>query len=151
MKKDELLEILCIFKDARKKLISDFVNEEELEIFIPIFKYENNKNMMSISLEKYLLMWINYHFLLIENRKSHIKKFVLKQMKQLLKVFSVSDKSNNCYSHIIFFDLIKQKQKILDDILAVDDKSKIKFNKLLYQSQKDKALFERKIKQMEDK
>jgi len=148
MEKYLLLEVLDVFKSARKKLISDFVNEEELEIFIPLFKYENNENLMSIALERYFIIWINYHFFLVENKKSQNKKVLIKQMIKFINIYSISDEKKN--GHTVTMDLLIQKQKVLNDLLQLDDKSKIDLKKLLYHSQKDKALFDRKIKQMEE-
>ena len=59
----QLEDVLAIFKRSREKLVSGFLNED-VEMFESMFKYENDEEIMTLSREKYVLGYINNHFII---------------------------------------------------------------------------------------
>lgn len=151
MDKNKLTELLSIFKYARKKLISDFVNEEP-NIFIPMFKYEDNDLLMGFSIEDYFISWINHHFVLYDrysDRSSPNYHLFINKMELLLSQY-IEQKNKLIDDSDIIITLLKDKRKILKNILIMSDKSEVNYNKLLHSYEKDKALFERRIKSLKE-
>ncbi|MEA3543934.1 MAG: DUF2600 family protein [Thermodesulfobacteriota bacterium] len=151
MKKDELLSLLQVFKDARNKLVSDFL-EEDSNIFIPIYRYEDDSNMTQNSIEYYFLQCFNFHFKLFSERydtSSPQYLAFIKAMSSLLDCYIAKDKDDIANDSGFIFRLMQDKQEHLTKIFELNDKSESNYRKLLHYSSKDKALFERKFKTLQ--
>ncbi|MGI6446036.1 MAG: hypothetical protein ACOX2I_10080 [Candidatus Ozemobacteraceae bacterium] len=151
MKNDELLSLLQIFKDARKKLVSDFL-EENSNIYIPIYRYEDDSSMTQNSIEYYFLQWFNFHFKLFsecyDTSSCQYLSFI-KAMSSLLDNLIANDKDDITNDSGFIFRLMQDKQELLNKIFELNDKSETNYRKLLHYSSKDKALFERKFKTLQ--
>lgn len=147
MKECELLRLLHLLQGARNKLVSDFIGGSP-DIFIPIYKYEDNENMMNLHVEYYFLEWVNYHFsLFVESHDASSPLYLLfiKTMLSLIGRHVTSEKDGAPNEHFPAFDLLKEKQRFLSKVIEADDRSEVNFRKLLHFSSKDKALFNRKF------
>lgn len=151
MKKAELLSILQLLKEARSKLCSDFL-EENPSIFIPIYQHENDINMMSVSVEYYLLEWINFHFSLFSksyNATSTQYLLFIKAMSSLLNNIMGGKKDDAGNDSGFIFKLMRDKQAFLSQIFELSDKSDVNYRKLLLSSIKDRVLFKRKFETLQ--
>jgi hypothetical protein len=149
MDKNKLLDVLEIFKHSREKLSYDFISEN-VEIFKPMFQYENEQELMYLAVEKYFIGYINYHFLLSEKYDSIEIEFgeaMLKFLKEINVSFSNSELTA---SKGLFLQLLSSKIVFLNDLIGISFESNKKLNKLSYSYQKDKTLFDRKIKQLKE-
>ena len=71
MNKEKLLELLSLFKNSRKKLTDDFINENP-DIYSSMFEYEENHQLMRLCIEKYFTEYINYHLTFSKKSKNQI-------------------------------------------------------------------------------
>lgn len=145
MKKNTLLDLLSIFSDSREKLVSDFM-KESIEIYRPMFEYEENEELMTLAIEKYFIGYINYHFKLFINYENIDEEFN-KAMLSFIKKFDINVSDVNLLNGTdLFSNLIQQKQNILEEIINIGNKDNNKYNRLAYSYQKDKTLFDREIR-----
>lgn len=147
MDRNKLLDVLEIFKHSREKLYHDFINED-VEIFKPMFQYENEQELMVLAIEKYFIGYINNHFLLSEKYDSIEIEFgeaMLKFLKEINVNFSNEELIT---SKGLFLELLSSKIVFLNSLISVGFESNKKLNKLSYSYQKDKTLFDRKIRQL---
>lgn len=136
----------------RKNLLDDFLNEEPT-IYLPSFRYREDKQLISLSIEKYFIVWLNsYWHLLKENRyfsdenyylnpSIYVKIFLL-----LVDAYSLPNINNNQSSLVL--EILDIKMNALDEILKIGDKSKQTYNRLQLQCEKDKILFEKEINKL---
>ncbi len=145
MKKNTLLDLLSIFSDSREKLVSDFM-KESIEIYRPMFEYEENEELMTLAIEKYFIGYINYHFKLFINYKNIDEEFN-KAMLSFIKKFDINISDVNLLNSTdLFSNLIQQKENILEEIINIGNKDNNKYKQLAYSYQKDKTLFDREIR-----
>lgn len=144
----DLIFALDVLKRERKTLIHDFLVEDH-DIFVPMYKYENNIKLMNISIDAYFTRWLNSHFLSFEcqNKDKNVSgKIFYGVMKQLISKFvDRPDICNSDYKHLVE-NILKNKIIILQDILKFDSKLEKNYNKLMHSYEKDKAIFERELK-----
>jgi len=140
----KLVDLLSIFKQSREKLSQDFLSES-LEIFEPMFKYENDNDLMSLSMEKYFTGYINYHFEVFLEY-SNIDIEFSKAMLSFVKTFNINVSDSNLNNgKELFYSILKQKESFLQEMITVGNIDSDKFNKLSYLYQKDKTLFDREL------
>lgn len=148
MDTNKLIDLLTIFKQSREKLSFDFINED-VEIFTPMFKYENKNELMSLAIEKYFIGYINHHFEIFKNYTNIDIEFS-RAMLSFIKDFNINVSDSNLDDgKELFSMIIQQKESFLKEIIHVGNIDSDKFNKLSYSYQKDKTLFDRKMKTME--
>jgi hypothetical protein len=150
MKHGDLEVLLSVFKQTREQLVYDF-NNENIEIYDPMFRYEKDKHSMSISIDKYFMSWIDSHFKVFESltRNDDRVELVYKFTKVMLLLVEKSELSIRA-SEIergkqLFFDMLDEKKHLLQNLDDISIKSDFNYKKLGYLYQKDKALFERKL------
>lgn len=143
---NKLIDLLSIFRQSRKKLSQDFLNES-LEIFEPMFKYENDNELMNLAMEKYFIGYINYHFEIFSDYKDKdIDVKFSKAMLSFLKNFSIGITNTNLENgKELFSMIIQQKESFLNELIYIGNIDNDKFNKLSYLYHKDKTLFDREI------
>lgn len=145
---NKLINLLKIFKQSRERLSHDFLNEH-IEIFEPIFKYENENELMNLAIEKYFTGYINYHFEIFSNYKDIDVEFS-KAMLSFVKDFSIGVTNSNLDNgKELFHMIIQQKESFLNELIHVGNIDSDKFNKLSYSYQKDKTLFDREINKIQ--
>jgi len=143
MKPTNLTNLLSIFKQSREKMALDFINED-IELFNAMFKYEDNSELMDLTIEKYLIRFINYHFEIFKQSESVDEDFN-KTMLKFLEEFNINTSNKN-----LFLMLIEEKKFLLEEIIKIGDKNTIKYNKLAYSYEKEKRLFDREIQKMKE-
>lgn len=147
MTKNNLLDILSIFKQAREKLSSDFI-DEDLEVYTAMFEYEKDNALMTLAIERYFTGYIDYHFELQKDFDAIDDEFS-KAMLSFLNNFNIKVSDINLsHGKDLFSQIIEQKQNILNEMITIGNIDNNKYNKLAYSYQKDKTLFDRKIQQL---
>lgn len=155
---DKIKIMLNLLKIMRENLIKDFLDHIP-DIYLPSFKYENERQLMLLSIEKYFMTWLNSYWHIFEDK---IKNLVLQNIKEELKYdadfvqlyMSLLKQWQIEGNHLEFSDLMKtllnQKIQVLNHILEMGEKSQKQYNQLQLQYEKDKAIFDRTIKQLGD-
>ena len=145
---NKLIDLLTIFKQSRERLSQDFLNEN-IEIFEPMFKYEDDNELMNLAIEKYFTGYINYHFEIFSNYTDIDVEFSKAMLSFIKKLnISVSD-SNLNNGKELFSLLLKQKELFLKEMLIIGNIDSERFNKLSYSYHKDKTLFDREMKKLQ--
>ncbi len=144
-----------LLKIMRANLLEDFTNEE-LEIYIPCFKYKQEKTLMSLSIEKYFIGWLNSFWFTLKEYSNNTDNIDIIEDSELIDLYlqlinkweiqGVSSKSSKLVS-----DLLQEKIKTIKNILEVAEKSQKNYNHLYLQYEKDKVFFEKSIKNLEEK
>lgn len=153
MKHSELELLLNVFKQAREQLVWDLSNEN-IEIYESMFRYEKDKQSICLSIDKYLISWIDFHFNIFEtlsenNTKEELIKTFTNKMLLLIQKSELSIKSSEIdRGSQLFFDVLYEKRELLKKISDATIKADNNYKKLLYMHQKDKALFERQLSKL---
>lgn len=145
---NSIKEVLHVLKMARGRLVSDFKNEEP-NVYLPMFKYEGDSELMSLTIEKYFTSWVNFHFYLWHKHYSgHSGRQFYKAIKNLIIKLTENIGEMNSYNQEFYSNLIYSKIDLLDGLIRVGEKDNKRRNALLLEYEKDKALFEREINRL---
>ncbi len=144
MTNKELVSLLSIFRLSREKLVDDFI-KEDVEIFSSMFEYENDIELMRLSIDKYFTSYINYHFQ-VSLKFENINKEFSHAMLKFLRNFGVQVRNTKLEKgKEFFFSIMHKKEKLLEEIINTGRIDSKRYNTLIYSYLKDKALFDRKI------
>ncbi len=148
----DFISIMNVLKVSRSKLVSDFLNREP-SIFLPMFKYENNPTLMNIAIESYFISWINFHFYIWrKNISAQVSdKIFMQTMNRFLRKYLSDIKKRDSIELKFFNDLIEKKIGLLNRLMYIDEQSDNNFNLLIMEYEKDKALYKRKITDLQEK
>lgn len=148
--KDTLVFNLLTLKEARKVLAQNFI-EENPEIYRPMFQYEESNEQMMLAKERYVVSWLASHWKLIEAQE--IGATIRDEARyRFTEVFlRLLEKFNSDTASPLSIKLIKEKIEYLEDLISLGDKSNNSFNKLLYDYERDKRIFNRKINSLKGK
>jgi radical SAM superfamily enzyme len=155
-----LADTLIILRNLRKKLLNDFV-EKNPEIYIPSFKYENKYTQLDLSINKYIISWVNQHIssyvvYLKELNVAYdeigiiINEFITSAYRNILIGITQNTKLDSV-SNTMLKEVANGQLKSLEQILELGDLTDQNFNTILIEYEKDKALFDRKIKELKEK
>lgn len=152
--KDTLAFRLFILKEARNNLVQDFMKKDP-EIYRQMFEYEGRNTQMELAKEKYIVSWLDSQWNLIENffRNQEIENSIRNELRysfaevflRLIKKFNMDGASP------LSTKLIKEKVGYLEELLNLGDKSEDKFNKLRYDRERHKRMFERTFNKLKGK
>lgn len=151
--KENLLDVLEVFKEGRNSLVLRLTSEEP-ELFGSLFEYEENVNLMALVMEKEYILWINEHFQIFdkicgstENSETFtlFKELVFKLIESKIIEYSAN---NDISSKELCISLLQDKREILQGFIGVASKNERNYKKLLYSYQKDKVLFDREFKRL---
>ena len=152
--KDTLTFALFILKEARENLAQDFIKENH-EIYHPMFQYEKSNEQMMLAKEKYIMIWLDSHWNLIEKyfktqeiestTQNEVRYSFAEVFLMLLEKFD-TDRRNRASSLAI--RLIKEKIDNLEQLLNLGDKHENRINKLRYDADRHKSIFERKFAEL---
>ena len=156
MQNEDVYIVLSIFKAMRENMINDFINHE-IEIFSPSFKYEKSPVSLDIAMDKYFISWLNNHYnyfttVLNQNNYDFDKSSALNKIfiEMYLKLAtSFNHVKSNIESSEVTREILSQKVTALKELLNVADLTDVKFNRLKYENDRNKVLFDRKIKELE--
>jgi len=153
-----LLSALASFKKGREALVVDYCTEEP-RLFKPMFSYESNSAEMSIALEKYMLGWLAEHPSYFRGGKKENAEYsdvevnvFFRAYRGLLKKFIFNanvdvdkGKISSCLEEIV-----NDSIEYLNKLLLLSERSDVRLEKLRYQSEKSKYLFERNLKDLKE-
>ena len=149
--KDALDFRLFILKRGREDLVQDFLKESP-EIYSPMFKYEESDVLMELAREKYIVSWLDLQWNLLEDffQNQEIENTIRDEFRysfaavflRLIKKFNMDGASP------LSIKLIKEKVGCLEELLNLGDKSEDKFNKLHYDRERHKRMFERTFNEL---
>lgn len=155
MNQQKTLEVLACFRKCRKNLLSAFLNEDK-EIFIPMFEFEDDILLMELAIEDFFIGWINHHFLFLESVSDSLpegaddsrKLFLDSMLIFIQKYIELKDSTLSEESGGFVRSILEDKRQSLKAILDVNKRSSENYKKLLYLHRKDKALFQRQFKSL---
>ena len=144
-----MMSTLHILNMARVKLVFDFTSKK-LDVYLPMFKYENQPVLMDLAIENYFTSWLNYHFQLWnENYPHQSGELFYNVIKLLIKQIANTDEINSS-NQGFYFKLISSKIRLLDELIQVGVRDTEKYNALLLDYEKDKVLFEREMNRLKE-
>jgi hypothetical protein len=142
-----MIEALHVLRMARNKLVSDFKNKRN-EVYLPMFKHENHYELMNLAIENYFTSWVNFHFVAWdEHYHGKSGKLLYQAIRELLLKHSHIGEIDS-YNHSFVSKLISSKIQLIDSLIRKGEKDNEKYNALLLEYEKDKALFEREINRL---
>lgn len=157
--KQAMMFNLLVLYEARKQLIEDFLAQNE-EIYKSMFKYERRGQEMlrELSIEKYFVVWLVRHK---EIKDNLLKTYQIDPGVQPLieKIFNnlflrfiqkIEDFHEELHQTDLMGGLVIRKIEVLKKFLQIGDKMNKEMESLIYNDVRDKALYERKIRQLEE-
>lgn len=151
--KEKVLFVLDVLRRSRSRLIEDFLTESP-DLYHPMFKYENDEAQLLISIEKYFIIWIDKHWEILNQKyqeegcgeisQDMLEHFFFKSLLIFLKQLNYHGKEY----HSLSKTLIMGKIKLLSEIAKFGDKHHAKAKLISYWHDKDRALFERLMKDL---
>lgn len=143
-----MVEALYVLNMARNRLVYDFKNKEPA-VYLPMFKYENNPELMKLSIENYFTTWVNFHFVAWNKHyPDNLGKLFFRVIKELaLKTLSNLGEIDPC-NHSFISKLISSKVQLIDGLIRSGERDNEKYKALLLEYEKDKVLFEREINRL---
>lgn len=147
-------------KKGRGAIVSDYCREEP-RLFRPMFLHKSNSSDMNIAVDKYMFSWLaqhpSYYKEIIENTKAErsdspdvdVDIFV-SAYRKLCEKFVVDDgcRGNECSS--ILENAVKESINYLDALLAVSKTADDRLERLRYQGEKSKHLFDRALEALKE-
>lgn len=155
MKNQETLEILACFSKCRQRLLSAFLNEDK-EVFIPMFEFEDDLLLMELAIEDFFIGWINHHFLFLEGVPGTLpegadevpKLFLNSMLIFIQKYIEFKGLTLSKESGDFVRSILEDKRQSLKAVLDINKRSNENYKKLIYLHRKDKALFQRQFKSL---
>ena len=147
--KSELCDYLNVLHVLRESMVFDFTSNN-YELYISMFKYEQNENLMNLAIDKYYTGWVNSHWdqyiSQIDGGQLNSKNIsvMVNVMHRLIKESMSTEVHTD-----LFVYLAKGKLRFYEELLQIGDKDIKRYNELLYQYEKDKAIFERTLREVQ--
>lgn len=159
MNRGDLLNILASLKRGREALVGDYCTEEP-RLYRPMFLHKSNSCDMNIALDKYMFGWLAQHpsyYQDVLNKKpvgaqelnSEINIFI-DAYRSLCEKFVVGDSTNPGDKSYVLETVVKESIDYLDNLLAVSEKTDDRLERLRYQGEKSKHLFERALNELKE-
>lgn len=152
--KDILTLTLFTLKEARENLAQDFIIENP-EIYDPMFKYEKSNEQMMLAKEKYIMIWLDSHWNLIETllKNQEIESTIQNEVRYrfaevFLSLLEKFDADGRNQASPLAIRLLKEKIDNLEKLLNLGDKHENRINKLRYDAHRHKIIFERKFAEL---
>ena len=148
---------LQALKQCRAEMVQDFLNPHKLEIYAPSYKYENSPALLKLAREKYFMMWLGSHWQIFSHFAVH---FSIEEQKiaetifarvflELLGKWSIV-KTTDSTQLDLGFALLKDMETALNNFIKVGDNADVICNKLKVALEKNRAVFDREIKQLSE-
>lgn len=158
MNRSELLESLKFLKLGRETIVADYCTEEP-RLYKPMFRYNSNSIDMKIALEKYTFSWLTQH---PSNYKKNIEKRnpneyqkanfnknnIALTYRKLCEKFIISNDATPGEKGIALEKIVEETVTYLDSLLCTSEKSDGHLERLVYQSEKSRHLFERRLNEL---
>ena len=160
MLKRELINTLAALKLGRDFLVADYCNEEP-RLFRPMFLHKSNSSEMNIAVDRYMFGWLALHpshyesvinkdaAELLPASAEEVNRFV-ETYRSLCERFVVGETpSSEGKSHVLE-RVVKESIGYLDGLLSVSEKTDARLERLRYQGEKSKHLFDRAVKELKE-
>ena len=142
------LKLLCFLSRKREDLLADF-KKKECEIYLPMFKYEKNHELLLLAMESYFISWINSHLSeWIEHYPNESRTKLYQIVKELLTKSSISHHEFPSNNVPFISKLISSKAKWINSLISMGEKDNSRYRELLLAYEKDKVLFEREMNKL---
>lgn len=154
LESEDLVEVLAFLRKMREQLILDFLSQER-EIFIPMFAYENEPVSMDISIEKFFLGWLNEHFSFLSTKLDD--QGAVEQIFLTLITSMIQEHFRYKQEHLVegsksfVLQILLEKINRLESLLSISENSNKKYNDLLFDKVRDRALFQRQLDSLKGK
>lgn len=138
--RDLLLKTLDVLKKGRDKCVE--LIKTDPYIHQACFKYRKSPAAMSFVIDRYKTDFLNHHFKLADNENTSVKEKVANMVLLLIgNELNVKNSELGCF-------LLKEKRRIINEMLSVSDKAQEKFNWLLVSNERDKARYEDEVERI---
>ena len=144
-----MMSALHVLKMARAKLLFDFKSKKH-DVYLPMFKYENQPVLMDLAIENVFTSWVNCHFQLWDENYPHQPgKLFYSAIKLLIQQVANTDELSSL-NQGFYSNLISSKIRLLEELIQVGVRDSEKYNALLLEYEKDKVLFEREMNRLKE-
>lgn len=138
--RDLLLKTLNVLCKSREYSVNLLMNDPY--IHQACFKYRKSPAAMSLVIDRYKTDFLNHHFKLADNENTSVKEKVANMVLLLIgNELNVKNSELGC-------SLLKEKRRIINEMLSVSDKAQEKFNWLLVSIERDKAWYENEVERI---
>ncbi len=138
--RDLLLKTLDVLKKGRDKCVE--LIKTDPYIHQACFKYRKSPAAMSLVMDRYYTDVLNSHFDYTQSEPENVKSNVARMVS-----FLIGSELNTTNSEL-GCSLLKEKRRIINEMLSVSDKAQEKFNCLLVSIERDRAMYEDKVEKI---
>ena len=138
--RDLLLKTLDVLKKGRDKCVE--LIKTDPYIHQACFKYRKSPAAMSLVIDRYYTDVLNSHFDYTQSEPENVKSNVARMVS-----FLIGSELNTTNSEL-GCSLLKEKRRIINEMLSVSDKAQEKFNCLLVAIERDRAMYEDKVEKI---
>jgi len=144
-----LTETIEVLKHGREKLINDVISRNRYDIYKWLFQHEKNQHGQRLVFEKYFIEWINSQ---LEEAFAISNAFgcqMVKRLSPLIEEKASLEKESAVVIKGLVPQLLSEKVKILKNFMYVEDLNESRLNELRFMLEKDNALFNRYLEEMD--
>lgn len=141
--RDLLLKTLDVLKKGRDKCVE--LIKTDPYIHQACFKYRKSPAAMSLVMDRYYTDVLNSHFDYTQSEPENVKSNVARMVS-----FLIGSELNTTNSEL-GCSLLKEKRRIINEMLSVSDKAQEKFNCLLVSIERDRAKYEDEVERITKK
>ena len=160
MKKNELLNTLASFKKGREALVADFCDEEP-RLYRPMFAHKPLSSDMNIAVSRYMFGWLGHHpffykeLLNVSSEESPIAPAsevsgFIESYRSLCEKFVVGELCGFSDKSHVLEKVVKDSIEYLDGLLSVSERADERLERLCYQGEKSKHLFDRAFNELRE-
>lgn len=141
--RDLLLKTLDVLKKGRDKCVE--LIKTDPYIHQACFKYRKSPAAMSLVIDRYKTDVLNHHFELADNEDASVKENVANAVLLLIgNELNVKNSEFGC----VLLEVLKDKRRIINEMLNTSDKAQEKFNCLLVSIERDRAKYEDEVEKI---
>ena len=147
MHADDLIRALSVLRQGRLVMVQDFIAKNPT-IYRAAFRYENKPAALQISIDSYVIGWINRHWNLLDEmypqRSATFDELFTDIGARLIRLCQIDGSKDvpQC-SRELFFSLLENKSAVLNSMLEMSDRVDEKQSELRFSYERDNALFQR--------
>lgn len=138
--RDLLLKTLDILKKGRDKCIG--LIKTDPYIHQACFKYRKSPAAMNLVMDRYYTDVLNSHFDYTQSEPENVKSNVARMVS-----FLIESELNTTNSELGEF-LLREKKRIINEMLNTSDKAQEMENRLLVSIERDRAMYEDKVERI---
>lgn len=153
-----LVATLAALKKGREVLVSDYCNEEP-RLYKPMFLYKPSSCSMEIEISRYVFGWLNmhpsyYHSTVEAPPSNGLAKIdsgtvlFIETYRKLCEKFIVGENSSHTARSVLLEKSINDSISYLDNLLSINNKSDNHLERLRYQGEKSRYLFNKTMSEL---